>query len=79
MKSLKALLRMLIHGNSNGLPDTRTRVILRWTRIAVLIATGNHPLASIHDPGRFDSPMPPEQLEKRRSREIAALRGMAAG
>jgi gamma-glutamylputrescine oxidase len=44
--------------------------------VADLIATGSHPLAAIHDPGRFDPSAPPEQLEKARSREIARLRGV---
>ena len=39
MKSPKVLLRSLIHGTSAELPDTRPRVVVRWTRIAVLIVT----------------------------------------
>jgi len=51
--------------------------------VADLIATGSHPLADIHDPGRFDPSRPPEQLEKARSRELAraldAQEGKTAG
>ena len=39
--------------------------------VADLIATGSHPLADIHAPGRFDLSHPPIPLEKRRSRELA--------
>lgn len=37
MKSPKALLRILIHGTSEELPDTRPRIVVRWVRIGVLI------------------------------------------
>lgn len=47
MKSLKVLLRILIHGRSDEPPSTRTRVVLRWTRIAVLIVTGLITLQSL--------------------------------
>jgi hypothetical protein len=30
---------MLIHGTSEDLPDTRSRIVVRWARIAVLIVT----------------------------------------
>jgi hypothetical protein len=30
---------MLIHGTSEDLPDTRSRIVVRWVRIAVLIVT----------------------------------------
>jgi hypothetical protein len=30
---------MLIHGTSEELPDTRSRIVVRWVRIAVLIVT----------------------------------------
>ncbi|BBX98303.1 membrane protein [Mycobacterium lacus] len=46
-QSLKALLRMLIHGSSDELPDTRTRVVLRWARITILILTGLVTLQSV--------------------------------
>lgn len=36
-KPPKGLLRMLIHGTSEELPDTRPRMVVRWARIAVLI------------------------------------------
>ena len=40
MISPKVLLRILIHGRSDEAPKTRTRITLRWVRIAVLIVTG---------------------------------------
>ena len=36
----KSLLRILIHGRSDERPKTRARIVLRWTRIGVLIVTG---------------------------------------
>ncbi|WP_156746348.1 DUF3592 domain-containing protein [Mycobacterium sp. 1423905.2] len=39
MKSPKALWRILIHGTSEDMPDTRSRIVVRWVRIAVLIVT----------------------------------------
>ena len=47
MKSLKALLHILIHGRSDHPPSTRARVVLRWARIAVLIVTGLITLQSL--------------------------------
>jgi glycine/D-amino acid oxidase-like deaminating enzyme len=44
--------------------------------VADLIATGSHPLADVHDPGRFAPGVPPEQAEKRRSRELARTLGL---
>jgi glycine/D-amino acid oxidase-like deaminating enzyme len=44
--------------------------------VADLIATGSHPLADIHDPGRFDPADPPEPAEKRVSRDIARRLGL---
>jgi hypothetical protein len=38
--SPKAVLRLLIHGRSDEAPKTRTRIALRWARIAVLIVAG---------------------------------------
>ena len=38
--SLKALLRLLIHGRSDEPPNTRARIALRWTRIAALVVAG---------------------------------------
>jgi hypothetical protein len=38
--SLKTLARILIHGRTSDLPDTRARRVLRWVRIGVLILTG---------------------------------------
>ncbi|MCV7121674.1 DUF3592 domain-containing protein [Mycobacterium lacus] len=38
---------MLIHGSSDELPDTRTRVVLRWARITILILTGLVTLQSV--------------------------------
>lgn len=40
MRSLKALLHILIHSTSDARPATRPRIVLRWIRIAVLIITG---------------------------------------
>src|SRR3954451_17959602 len=39
VKPPKHLFRMLIHGTSEDLPDTRSRIVGRWVRIAVLIVT----------------------------------------
>lgn len=36
-RSSKQLLRILIHGTTEALPDTRPRMVVRWARIAVLI------------------------------------------
>lgn len=47
MTTLKALLRILIHGRSDEPPQTRTRIALRWARIAVLIVTGLVTLQSV--------------------------------
>jgi hypothetical protein len=40
MKSPKALAHILLHGRTNEVPDTRTRRMLRWIRIGVLIVAG---------------------------------------
>lgn len=40
LASLKALLRILIHGRSGVVPDTRGHRVLRWPRIGVLILVG---------------------------------------
>jgi hypothetical protein len=37
--SPKVLLRTLIHGTSVETPDTRSRIVVRWVRIAILILT----------------------------------------
>jgi hypothetical protein len=37
LKALKVLWRLLIHGRNGDLPDTRSRRILRWIRIGILI------------------------------------------
>lgn len=37
MKSPKRLLRILIHGTSEQLPQTQARIVVRWVRIAVLV------------------------------------------
>ncbi|GAB7145814.1 DUF3592 domain-containing protein [Mycobacterium riyadhense] len=31
------MLRILVHGTSEELPDTRARIVVRWARIAILI------------------------------------------
>jgi hypothetical protein len=41
------MLRILIHGRSDDPPSTPTRVVLRWTRIAVLIVAGLITLQSV--------------------------------
>jgi hypothetical protein len=45
--SPKSLLRILIQGRSDERPKTRTRIVLRWVRIAVLIAAGLVTLQSV--------------------------------
>jgi hypothetical protein len=45
--SPKSLLRILIHGRSDEPPNTRARIVLRWTRIAVLIVTALVTLQSV--------------------------------
>ena len=40
LASLKAVLRILIHGGNGDLPDTRGHRVVRWARIGVLILTG---------------------------------------
>lgn len=47
MISPKILLHILIHGRSDEPPKTRARMVLRWTRIAVLILTGLVTLQSV--------------------------------
>ena len=47
MISSKALLRLLIHGRSDEPPKTRTRIVLRWMRIAVLIVAALVTLQSV--------------------------------
>ena len=47
MISPKSLLRILIHGRSDEPQKTRARVVLRWVRVAVLIATGVVTLQSL--------------------------------
>ena len=47
LASLKALARILIHGRSGDLPDTRGHRVLRWARIGVLILTGLVTLQSL--------------------------------
>jgi hypothetical protein len=37
--SPKSLLHILIHGTSEQLPQTRSRVLVRWVRIGILIVT----------------------------------------
>ncbi|MCV7146712.1 DUF3592 domain-containing protein [Mycobacterium riyadhense] len=37
MISPKLMLRILVHGTSEELPDTRARIVVRWARIAILI------------------------------------------
>lgn len=43
----KRVLHILIHGRSDQPPNTRSRIALRWARIAVLIVTGLVTLQSI--------------------------------
>jgi hypothetical protein len=47
LKSPKALLRILIHGTSEQIPDTRARIFVRWVRIAIVIVTGLVTLQSL--------------------------------
>ncbi|WP_421842234.1 DUF3592 domain-containing protein [Mycobacterium sp.] len=47
MKSPRHLLRVLIHGTSEELPDTRARIVVRWARITVLILAGLVTLQSV--------------------------------
>jgi hypothetical protein len=44
---LKARARILIHGRSGDLPDTRRHRVVRWARIGVLILTGLVTLQSL--------------------------------
>ena len=43
----KTLYRTLIHGSDDETPKTRTRIALRWVRIAILIVTGLVTLQSV--------------------------------
>jgi hypothetical protein len=45
--SPKSVLRLLIHGRSDEPLKTRARIVLRWTRIAVLIVTSLVTLQSV--------------------------------
>ena len=47
MKSPRRLLRVLIHGTSEELPDTKARIVVWWARITVLILTGIVTLQSL--------------------------------
>lgn len=47
MRSPKALLRILIHGTTEEMPDTRARRVVRWVRITILIVTGLVTLQSV--------------------------------
>ncbi|MCV7198437.1 DUF3592 domain-containing protein [Mycobacterium angelicum] len=47
MISPKRLLRILIHGTSADLPDTRARIVVRWVRIAILVVTALVTLQSV--------------------------------
>ncbi|ACC39359.1 MULTISPECIES: DUF3592 domain-containing protein [Mycobacterium] len=47
MTSPKKLLRILIHGTTEEMPDTPARTVVRWIRISVLILTGLVTLQSI--------------------------------
>lgn len=47
MNSPKTLWRILIHGRNGDLPDTLPRRVVRWARIAVLIAAGLVTLQSV--------------------------------
>jgi hypothetical protein len=47
MISPKTLVRVLIHGRSDEPPTTRPKIVLRWSRIAVLIVTGLVTLQSV--------------------------------
>lgn len=39
MISPRTVLRVLVHGTSEEMPNTRVRIIVRWIRIAVLVVT----------------------------------------
>lgn len=45
--SPKALLRMLIHGTSEEMPDTRARIVVRWVRIGILVLASVVTLQSV--------------------------------
>ena len=45
--SLKALWRLLIHGRNGDSPDTRSKRILRWSRIGILILVALVTLQSV--------------------------------
>ncbi|MGA8548304.1 MAG: DUF3592 domain-containing protein [Mycobacterium sp.] len=47
MASLKALARILIHGRSGELPNTRGHRVVRWARVGVLILAGLVTLQSL--------------------------------
>ena len=47
LASLKAVVRILIHGRSGDVPDTRGHRVLRWARISVLILVGLVTLMSL--------------------------------
>jgi hypothetical protein len=47
LASLKAVVRILIHGRSGDVPDTRGHGVLRWARIGVLILVGLVTLMSL--------------------------------
>lgn len=47
LNSLKAGLHILIHGRSDYAPDTRSRRVLRWMRVGVLIGAGLVTLQSV--------------------------------
>ena len=47
LASLKAVVRILIHGRSGDVPDTRGHRVLRWARIGVLILVGLVTLMSL--------------------------------
>ncbi|QUR66307.1 DUF3592 domain-containing protein [Mycobacterium spongiae] len=39
MISPKSILRILVHGTTEELPQTRARIVVRWVRITILIVT----------------------------------------
>jgi hypothetical protein len=47
LASLKAVVRILIHGRNGDIPDTRGHRVVRWARIGVLILTGLVTLQSL--------------------------------
>lgn len=47
LASLKALARILIHGRSGELPNTRGHRVVRWARVGVLIVAGLVTLQSL--------------------------------